>query len=363
MLAEEYFNYLSSLHSVDLLKNIKDNKKKPIIDFTGLTCNQVEDIEKTILKNNNLSFIGLSDLGDLITNDVYIHFKHSHISPDWRVITKFIPTFEMSAKTYLLSDQSQLIVIDSLLISILFWLNRSVIYSTIDSPKTTAAENIHASSILFINALFPYLISIDDKFLTVNEDFIKYAESERKINLDKEKELLAHSFLVAQIIQIIIHEVAHKILDHKYNRILKTEIDGSKRHLIDDEIEVLADAFGVVHCIDLLKKYNNDEYGLYSDPLTKVAIPFLNYYFFMRRVISDRIINKNIYKDEDDEVELSDEATLLYYRFESICEIIKKKYNDNSLKIFDFWFEYSKPYIEKILSIVLVDYSFLKFQK
>jgi len=205
MLAEEYFNYLSSLHSVDLLKNIKDNKKKPIIDFTGLTCNQVEDIEKTILKNNNLSFIGLSDLGDLITNDVYIHFKHSHISPDWRVITKFIPTFEMSAKTYLLSDQSQLIVIDSLLISILFWLNRSVIYSTIDSPKTTAAENIHASSILFINALFPYLISIDDKFLTVNEDFIKYAESERKINLDKEKELLAHSFLVAQIIQIIIH--------------------------------------------------------------------------------------------------------------------------------------------------------------
>jgi len=133
--------------------------------------------------------------------------------------------------------------------------------------------------------------------------------------------------------------------------------------LIDDEIEVLADSFGVVHCIDLLKKYNNDEYGLYSDPLTKVAIPFLNYYFFMRRVISDRIINKNIYKDEDDEVELSDEATLLYYRFESICEMIKKKYNDNSLKIFDFWFEYSKPYIEKILSIVLVDYSFLKFQK
>lgn len=362
MLAEEYFNYLSSLHSVDLLKNIKDNKKKPIIDFTGLTRNQVEDIEKTILKNKNPRFIGLSDLGDLITNDVYIHFKHSHISPDWRVITKFIPTFEMSAKTYLLSDQSQLIVIDSLLISILFFLNRSVIYSSIDSPKTTAAENTHASSILFVNALFPYLISIDDKFLTVNENYIKFAESERKINLDKEKELLAQSFLVAQIIQIIIHEIAHKVLDHKYNRILKTEIDGSKRHLNNDEIEVLADSFGVVHGIDLLKKYNNDEYDLYSDPLTKVAIPLLNYYFFTMQVLSDDII-ENIYKDEDDEFELSDKATLLYGRFDSICEMIKKKYNDNSLKILDNWFEYSKPYIEKILGVVLANYSFLKFQK
>jgi hypothetical protein len=248
---------LTSAYNTDLFDAMTADPAFFRPEFGGLPPDEVRALDAAISPRSGRRYEHLRQWAELLLRECLSIFA-SRVT-NCRLGTvhiRFLPLWNLTSTTQIWPNGDQIIAIDDLLLSTLTLFNRAVIYGCVDSPSTTGRQNIVSAAYNFAGAMFPFLMLLDKNFCPVRESYMKAGTNHGGYQMDKDKEDLSMSITEAQVVFIILHELAHKRCADIHGVVFERQDDGRLRCLSDDDIEVLSDMIATELFVEFVRTHD-----------------------------------------------------------------------------------------------------------